>query len=258
MGQLQVSLKKTLFRVLGQEGFLRLLNKGFHWAYRMGALRQNPSYAYHYFVARLIQPTDTVVDIGANLGYYAGIFARLTQAGGKLVCIEPVQPFFQILQKNLAGFPHVTLYNCALGTEEKTITMTIPKQYGYLRTGLASVAQGEANPADYFTFSADMRRASVLLSGLSTIDYIKCDVEGFEKIILPEMREIFANKRPLLQVELSTDTISLVFDLMKGLHYERYHLHQGKLVKDLPVQECFGDFLFVPAEKSQKIQEALA
>lgn len=252
MVPLAANFKKILFRLLGQDGFLRLLNKGFHLAYRLGVLRNNPSYAYHYYVAQLIGPTDTVVDIGANLGYYAGIFARLTQNGGRLVCIEPVKPFFEILQSNLHGFQHVTLYNYALGTEEQTITMTIPKQYGYLRTGLASVGNASADPKDYFTFSAQMRKASELLSGLSKIDYIKMDVEGFEKIILPEMRAIFASRRPILQVELSAENIPLVFELMQDLDYQRLHLHQGQLVKDLPIEQCYGDFLFVPAEKEAR------
>jgi protein-L-isoaspartate O-methyltransferase len=44
---------------------------------------------------------DCVVDIGANIGYYALMEARLVGSYGKVYAIEPVSYNFQLLENNI-------------------------------------------------------------------------------------------------------------------------------------------------------------
>lgn len=49
-----------------------------------------------------IKPGDIVIDVGANIGYYTLIFAKLVGKTGKVIAFEPEPKNFQLLKKNIA------------------------------------------------------------------------------------------------------------------------------------------------------------
>ena len=234
---------------MGQEKYLQLLAYMFPYFYRLGLLKNNPEYAFHYYVRKLIKPQDTVIDIGANLGYYSRIFAELTKNGGKLISIEPVLPFYKILKKSVQQYQHCTAYNYALGKEEKQVVLTIPGNYGYIRTGLASVTEPSATNETDFSFPAEMKKASDFIGQFSPIHYIKCDIEGYESVVIPEIRAVLEQHQPLLQIETSGENKIMIEKMMHELGYSCYSLYQGKLVKDLADNLHYGDYLFVHESK---------
>src|SRR5690606_15369627 len=222
--------KKLIFKTMGQRAYLRTLHRLFRFAYKSGYLKKDPVYKYHYYVKNLIKPDDVIVDFGGNLGYFTTIFAGLVPKG-RVIAVEPVVPFFETLQWATQNFPNVTLYNYALGTEEKSIQMSVPKNYGYLRTGLASVAEKDAPPEEHYLFDVQMKKASGLLASLPVINYIKCDIEGYEEYVLPEIRSLLEKHKPILQIETWGTHKKVVDDLMLELGYEKYTLKDGTLVR---------------------------
>ena len=62
-------------------------------------------------VSKEISKNDVVVDIGANIGYYTLIFAKLVGENGKVFAFEPDPSNFALLKKNveLNGFRNVVL-----------------------------------------------------------------------------------------------------------------------------------------------------
>ena len=91
-------LKKFLSRVLSQAAYLRTMHRAFYFLYDLGFLKNDARFKYHYMVKKLIQPDFVVVDIGANLGYFAKNFARLTPKG-KVIAIETVPMFYAVLKQ---------------------------------------------------------------------------------------------------------------------------------------------------------------
>ncbi len=239
-------IKKLLYQLLGQDKYLQLLSFLFPYIFNNGLLKNNQEYAFHYFVKNLIKPTDTVIDIGANLGYYSGIFAKLTANGGKLISIEPVLPFYSILQTTIKKYTHCKAYNFALGKEDKQVVLTIPGNYGYIRTGLASVSDNQGDNSADFKFPAAMKNAFPFINQFSPINYIKCDIEGYESVVIPELSAIFETQKPLLQIETSGDNKIMIQKMMEEIGYECYSLYQGKLVKNLSDELHYGDYLFAP------------
>jgi FkbM family methyltransferase len=237
--------KKILFNLLGQDNYLNLLSLLFPLSYRFGLLKGDPNYDFHYYVSKLIKPGFTVIDIGANMGYYTQIFAKLVGRTGKVVAIEPVYPFYKVMKKIADKYPQCNAYNYALGSEEKKITMTIPKKDGYLRTGLASVKIDEDDISMLFSFESQMVKASDFFQKLEKINYIKCDIEGYETVVIPEIQNLIEKHKPMLQIETFGDQREIILKIMKDLGYQRYSLHQKKLVKDLTLEKHFGDFLFI-------------
>lgn len=239
-------IKRTLFLTLGQENYLQFLNKGFYFAYSLGLLRRNKAYQYNYFVKHLISKGDYVLDLGANLGYFSKTFSNIVGMDGEVICIEPVRPFFQVLKKSIGKRRNVVLYNYALGTENKLIKMVVPKMDGYLRTGLAHVPKKEElGNKNQYEFSVEMVKGSELLKDLPRLDYIKCDIEGYEEFVLPDLKTIIEKHRPVIQVETWGGHRAIVFNLLLGLGYEPYGLVKNILTNKIDLDNYDCDFIFI-------------
>ena len=67
----------------------------------------------------------TVIDIGANIGYFTLLFAKLVGDKGKVISFEPEPCNFLFLEKNIASnnFIRVNAQNLALS--DKTATMDL-------------------------------------------------------------------------------------------------------------------------------------
>lgn len=239
-------LKSWTLRLFGEHFYLRMLQILFHISYHSGFLRSNYIYKFHYLVPKIIQPNDTIVDIGANLGFYTNIFARLTASSGQVVAIEPIPTYMRAL-KTYASSEHIDYWNVALGLEEKEITMSTPKSFGYFRPGLSKVAASEADLVDAYTFSAKMMPASKILAKYPKIDYIKMDIEGYESIVIPEILEELKSKRPILQVEFGADGLNLL-ELLAEIGYVHYIFDGKKLLIGKELSLSFGDVLLVHTE----------
>ena len=247
---LRKTMKRLLYKSLSQENYLRLLQRGYFWAYRLGCLKFSSTYDYHYFTKRLINKGDTIIDIGANLGYYSILFAKRTGKTGKVYAVEPVKIFNKIFREKAKKYPNIILYSCALGSEEKPIELVSSPLSGYLRTGLLHVYDSKKDgkrERHEFIFESQMKNPSVLFNDLEKIDYIKCDTEGFEYIVLSEMKEIIRKHKPNVQVGVDSDNEEKIIALFNELGYSPYKLHKSKLVLlDNTNNKLAGDYLFLP------------
>jgi hypothetical protein len=149
------------------------------------------------------------------------------------------------------------LYNYALGLENKKIEMVLPKMDGYLRTGLAHIPDEKFDPKNVYSFEVEMVKGSVLLKDLPKLNYIKCDIEGYEEYVLPELKEIIANHKPVLQVETWGTHKEKVFYLMQTLGYVQYGVYKNKLVKNLSDEIEAGDYLFIHESAQEEIIKKL-
>lgn len=243
------AINKILYKTLSQRNYLKFLNTSFLSLYKMGLLKSNPKYQYHYFAKYLVAAGDTVIDLGANLGYYSNLFQEWVGPGGKLYAVEPVIPFNEILQWKLGNKKQVTILPYALGTEEKDITLVIPKNLSYLSTGLPNVYDSDThgNLEDYgFKFNAKMKKGSGLFKNLERLDFVKCDIEGYEEFVLPELKEVLVKHKPIIQVETWGPHKKIVEEFLLGIGYQQYYLENDKL---LPAAAGHGeevvDFIFV-------------
>lgn len=147
------------------------------------------------------------------------------------------------------------MYNYALGNENKIVAMKIPKSRGVFRTGLASVSENNRIEKDNYVFTVEMKKGSELLISLPKLNYLKCDIEGYEEFVLPEIKEIIKKHKPIIQVETSGKQKTVIFNLMNDLGYVSYYIQNNHLVKYLPESPNDGDYIFIYKKLEDKIVE---
>lgn len=250
------TIKKIIFNLLGKKNYLRLLNKGFFLLYNTGYLKRNPVYKYHYFVKNLLNDGDVVIDIGANLGYYTKLFSNWVGSNGKVYAVEPIREYVEVILWSTRGRKNIELLPYALGSENKSINMIISGKHGYLRTGLPQVqASGDAGNYE-FSFPAEMKRGSELFAGLQQLNYIKCDIEGYEEFVIPEIRNVIEQHKPVIQIETWGEQRPIVEKLLSGLGYGKYELGGSSLKKktDNSIQ-AVGDLIFIHDSSQDLLQQ---
>lgn len=245
-------IQKFIFSSLGIENYLRFLQRSFFVMYNLKLLNKDKEYEYHYFAKNLIKEGDTVLDIGANLGYYSMLFSKWVKDSGKVYSVEPIALYNKIFKEKAKKRKNITLLPYALGKEEKKVILVCSPNVGYLRTGLPHVYDQERDGdmhSQEFSFDAEMKIPSKLFSSLGKLDYIKCDIEGFEYIVLSDMEDIIKKSKPIVQVEVWSENEQQITNLFYKLDYISYKLKNGILspYKEGPEQSEHipGDYIFI-------------
>lgn len=221
-------LHKLLYRMLPMGGYLRVVSAMFFLSHRLGIGRYAPATEYTFHLKKLMRAGDLAIDIGANLGYYARLMSCIAGRNGHVYAVEPVEPIRRVLERNLHDCGNVEILPYALGAEEGEIRMgnATVRTGGYFGTGQNFVM--EAGDTADVEFSAQMRRGSELFAHLTRIDFIKCDVEGYETVIMEEMRPLLERFRPTVLIETGGANRDRIAALFTALGYTAYTLYRGQ------------------------------
>ena len=229
MGKL---LHRLLYRVLSLEGYLSVVSRLFFRARALGIGRRGRALEYNYHLPQLLRRGDIAIDIGANLGYYTRPMADIVGAEGRVYAVEPVPVIFSVLERNVRGRGNVSLMNYALGEEDTTIEMANDSvaEAGYFGTGRNFVSEGKLS-MQAIRFSAQMRRGSELFGALERVDFIKCDIEGYERVVIPQLRPIIERHHPTVLIETDGQTREQIIEIFSAMGYKAYMLMDGREVE---------------------------
>ena len=229
MGKL---LHRLLYRVLSLEGYLSVVSRLFFIARALGIGRRGRALEYNYHLPQLLRKGDIAIDIGANLGYYTRPMADIVGVEGRVYAVEPVPVIFSVLERNVRGRGNVSLMNYALGEENTTIEMANDSvaEAGYFGTGRNFVSEGKLS-MQAIRFSAQMRRGSELFGALERVDFIKCDIEGYERVVIPELRPIIERHHPTVLIETDGQTREQIIEIFSAMGYKAYMLMDGREVE---------------------------
>ena len=250
-------IKALLNKLLGQKNYLRLTSTLFFHYFNKGWLAENPSYYSHYFVKNLIQQGETVIDIGGNLGYFTKIFSRLVGKTGRVYTVEPIELYRQVLEKNISSLQNVTILPYALGENDGTILMGNPSSDKH-RHGLMRVLKKDETQfiAAAEKYEVAMKHPLHLFESMGKIDYIKCDIEGYEIPVIPLMEPLIAKQLPLVQIETEGENKFLILEMMWKLGYKSFYADKQKLTPVLtPDQTVIGDLMFIPSHRLESFQK---
>ncbi len=234
---------RLLYRLLSLRGYLCVVSRMFFIYRALGLGRKGRALEYVYHLPNVVKPGDVVIDIGANLGYYTCPLADLVGAQGRVYAVEPVPVIFSVLNRNVGGRENVTLLNYALGEECRTIEMANDSvaSAGYFGTGRNFVSDGELSK-DAVRFTAQMERGSELFGDLKRLDFIKCDIEGYERVVLPEMQPVIEKFHPTVLVETDGESRQQMIRMFTAMGYRAFMLSDGHEVELDP--ESDKDIIF--------------
>jgi FkbM family methyltransferase len=146
---------------------------------------------------RGLAPGMTVVDVGANLGYYSVIALGRTAPDGRVIAFEPDPANRALLAANLAPFGARAIVRPeALADGARTETLHRHPDNKGKHSLLASEELGGGVPVA--TVSLDGALAAL---GIGRVHLVKMDIEGAEPRALAGMAEILARDRPVLFLE---------------------------------------------------------
>lgn len=245
---LEKKIRSWLLQTLGTENYLTLVSSTYIRLIANGKLKKK--YPELFFLEKLIQSGFTCVDIGANVGYYSVFLSKYAGKAGRVYSVEPVPMFANVFLKNTKSFAlnNITLYQVALGAEEKEITLETPVLDGVFRHGLTKVVD-QASGDGGLSYAAKMVVADELFKSLGKLDFLKCDVEGYEIYLFPQMKETIQKFKPLIQIEISEEeNRRKMLDLFASWNYSPYKLLKEQLVsisKEEALVYDDGDFYFM-------------
>ncbi|MCX7953601.1 MAG: FkbM family methyltransferase [Bacteroidales bacterium] len=237
-------IRKVLFKILGINNYLSLISFFYLRLIEFGFLKK--SYPEIHFLKKIVKPGYYCIDIGANLGYYSYFLSKYVTQKGKVIAVEPIPLFCEILKKNVKNFNNIKILPVCLGNEEKVVSLGIPIFNGIVRHGMTHILQGNENNI-VCKFNCRMVIGDKVFYDLEKLDFVKCDVEGFEYEVLIGMLNLIQKFKPIVQIEISQNNKEKLLKLFFELKYRPFRLINNELkqLNENEFFECKTDVYFI-------------
>lgn len=130
----------------------------------------------------LIKPGMTILDIGANIGFYATLFSELTGKKGKVYAFEPEEVNYKRLLKLTSQHKNIITEKAAVGEKTETIKLFHSKDLN----------------VDHQTYDAGENRSYSEINCIAIddyfkkdekVDFIKIDIQGYDYFAVKGMRK---------------------------------------------------------------------
>lgn len=138
------------------------------------------------FFCAVCRPGMTVLDVGANIGYYTALACTRVRPSGKIVALEPDVENFEFLKRTVAanGASNVVCVRKAASDAAGTLR---------LHVSLDNRGDNRLYPHDLSSHSYEVEVSTVdtILEeqGVPSVDLVKIDVQGYEGHVLGGMQE---------------------------------------------------------------------
>lgn len=169
---------------------------------------------------RFVQPGTTVLDLGANFGFYSLLAARLAGPKGRVIAFEPMPTTLSILKRHFAINPalarRVTMIESAVGDVDGETTIGFEND----------LASASIHPLDQVsrTLTVPIVRLDTLLENgviRPPISFAKIDVEGAEVDVLNGAAHLLSTHRPALVVSCHSERWHQeVLQILRGHGYQ--------------------------------------
>lgn len=156
------------------------------------------------FFMEWLRPGMTVLDVGANFGYFTVLAARGVGPSGRVHAFEPEPGNFARLEKNIEANGYsgrATAHRIALSDAPgRAELFTDPANLGNPSLARKNVPVGKGSVmVDVLTLDAFLES---LGPSRPRVDLVKMDTQGFEPQVIAGARELLARDRPWLLLEI--------------------------------------------------------
>lgn len=164
-------------------------------------------YFYGYYEKQLteliqatLRPGSVMVDVGANVGTFSLLAASL---GAISYAFEASPDVCSALRRNIAlnGFSNIVVHECAMGDHLGEASFYLFEDTGKTNRGQSALFRRGSGRE----IRVPMRTLDSTLADLSRLDFLKCDVEGADFLVLRGARELLDRFHPVVAVEASAE-----------------------------------------------------
>jgi len=180
-------------------------------------------------LTRLVRPGYVCADVGAHIGYFTMLMARLAGPEGRVIAFEAREEIAAYLERNV----------------------TLNEGHTQIAIRRAAVTDGATDPVDLYSGAPGSEMRSTILQGFAEreaqlgrrvisvpavtldscfgvgerLDLVKMDIEGAEAVALAGAQRILAEQRPTFVVEFHRDVgWPVVGHLVKARYrFERFN-----------------------------------
>ena len=202
----------------------------------------------------MLDPHRDAVDIGANIGFYAVLFAKRLD-GRRVLAVEPTRNALARLRRNIA----------LNAVESKTIVFegVASNQSGWLEiktisgleeySSLGAMDHPSIAGVAFVTERVEARTLDELVAdhGLDC-GFVKADVEGVEHTVFEGGQRTLAQQRPVVLSELSDYLLrkngSSSLEVVRFFEALDYVVVDPQHPGEKPGRRLFGDILCLPCE----------
>ncbi|EAK5278028.1 FkbM family methyltransferase [Campylobacter jejuni] len=156
-------------------------------------------------------------DVGANIGNHS-IYWSTNNCFSKIYSFEPIRETYDILTKNIQINNlenKIIPYNLGIGEKES-----------YAKIKVYSLNNIGANQIEVLENNFEQSNIKIISldefgnkNAISNIDFIKIDVEGFEKQVLLGSKELIKRFKPLMLVEIFPEHFDVINEIMTSYGY---------------------------------------
>lgn len=203
--------KKAVLPILQGPG------RGLKWivgSYNHGCWLGSYEYEKQRIIADLVKPGDVVYDLGAHVGYFSIIFARLVGEQGAVYAFEPFADNYSYLCQHVSlnGISNLHAFKVGIGPASGVASFEAGPDMATGRKAVSGKLQFPVFELTEFVRTRQLRVPSL----------IKIDIEGEEAHVIPVILDyVIANKIKLM---ISTHSDAITEQLVRLLSEKRFHV----------------------------------
>ncbi len=229
------------------------------------------------FLKEIISSGENCLHIGASDARHSYVMSKLI-GDGQIFAFEPSSYSYNhlVLMTKLHRLKNIHTYNYAVSNEAGTVCLVTPqKSTGHAGRSFAFITGVDNQNADrkdiQSSSSTTEEVKAVSVDGfvnehkLQHVDFIRCDTEGSEMLILKGASDTIEKYKPNLLIEIHSDALRTVFnssatevtDYLFGLGYHMFREDDGEIhhVSVVDESENWKDYFFIHKERVNNLPD---
>jgi len=174
------------------------------------------------FMQHYIKKDDVCLDIGANFGYHTLEMSRLSRS---VHAFEPQMENYILLQTNIKNnhLNNVVAHNNAVGNTNDVVEIPL---FGVMNGNKGNINMGDISVNHHMGNFSKCSTVKIDDLALDRVDFVKIDVQGYEKFVLEGMSSTINKTKPLIVIEFEDHQLYKfglnsfeILNLLKNLGY---------------------------------------
>lgn len=183
------------------------------------------------YLKKEIKKGDIVLDIGANIGFYASIISESVGETGKVYCFEPDKKNFGYLQKTTSVLKNVVTVNAAVADKK----------------GELEIFTSHRLNVDHRMYKPEQYDSSYMVPAISIdeylgnnlkVDFIKIDIQGFELSAFKGMQKTLQHNKGMKiltefwphGLQSAGTSAEALLDFMSSMGYHAYQNKNNQFI----------------------------